>query len=231
MLTLDSVYAGYGQTEVLRNVAIEVADGEVIALLGPNGAGKSTLLRTASGLLKPNSGRIVLEGTEVTGRRPDQFAQRGVCHLPEGRGIFPSLTVRENLVVLIRNLPPRAAVESAVALFPFLSKRLSVQAGALSGGEQQMLTLTRAYLTQPRIVLIDEASLGLAPLIVDQVYDALRALADRGIALIIVEQYVQRALELASRVYILVGGEIIFQGEAGKLDPAEIYDKYLGIES
>jgi branched-chain amino acid transport system ATP-binding protein len=231
MLTLDTVTAGYGDTMVLRSVSLTVGDGEVVALLGPNGAGKTTLLRTATGFVKPRSGKVNFAGEDLTGRPPYAFVRRGVCHLPEGRGIFPSLTVAENLTIQSRERPLRDSLGEATDLFPVLGSRLKQTAGSLSGGEQQMLALSRAYITHPKIVLVDEASLGLAPLMVDKIYDALAELVTRGMSLIVVEQYVQKALALAKTVYILSRGEIIHQGPANQIDTDEIYQRYLGIES
>jgi branched-chain amino acid transport system ATP-binding protein len=231
MLTLDSVTAGYGDTTVLRNVDFTVGDGEVVALLGPNGAGKTTLLRLATGFVKPRSGRVAFDGHDVTGDAPFRYSRRGVCHLPEARGIFPSLTVGENLTVQAREVDLKQSLADLTELFPFLAKRRGQTAGSLSGGEQQMLALSRAYLTKPKIVLVDEPSLGLAPRIVDRIYEVLARFVARGISLVIVEQYVQRALALANTVYILSRGEVIHKGRAEELGPDEIYQRYLGVES
>lgn len=154
-----------------------------------------------------------------------------MCHLPEGRGIFPSLTVRENLVVQARSRELDEAVGEAAELFPVLGQRLKQTAGSLSGGEQQMLALSRAYLTRPKLVLVDEASLGLAPRAVDAIYDALAALVERGMSVVVVEQYVQKALDLATTVYVLSRGEVIHVGKAKEITTSEIYEKYLGIEA
>ncbi|MQY31115.1 ABC transporter ATP-binding protein [Nocardia aurantia] len=230
MLTLHSVTAGYGATTVLRDVTLTVGPGEVVALLGPNGAGKTTLLRTATGFVRPRSGRVEFDGTDLTGRPPHQFSRRGICHLPEGRGIFASLTVRENLIVQARGRDRDEAIAAATELFPILGARLHQTAGSLSGGEQQMLALSRAYLTNPKAVVVDEASFGLAPRIVDQIYTALEQLVAQGMSLILVEQYVQKALDLATTVYILGRGAIVHTGPAADLDPTEIYERYLGID-
>ncbi len=230
MLELQSVTAGYGESMVLRDVDFAVGDGEVVALLGPNGAGKTTLLRTATGFVKPRSGRVNFAGTDLTGSAPYKYVRAGLCHLPEGRGIFPSLTVGENLTIQARGAEKARAVAQATELFPVLGSRLRQTAGSLSGGEQQMLALSRAYITSPKLVLVDEASLGLAPLIVDKIYDALRQLVRSGMSVVVVEQYVQKALDLAKTVYILSRGEIIHSGPANQIHPDEIYEKYLGIE-
>jgi branched-chain amino acid transport system ATP-binding protein len=231
MLTLESVTSAYGQTTVLRNIDLTVSRGEVLALLGPNGAGKTTLLRTATGFVKPRTGKVVLDGRDLTGAPPHLFTRAGICHLPEGRGIFPSLTVRENLVVQVRTRHLDDALFEATDLFPVLGQRLKQTAGSLSGGEQQMLALTRAYLTHPKVVVVDEASLGLAPIVVDHIYQALKVLVDRGLSLIVVEQYVQKALELAQQVCILSRGEIVWSGPATHTDADDIYEHYLGIKA
>ncbi|KPM57046.1 ABC transporter ATP-binding protein [Frankia sp. CcI49] len=229
MLTLHEVTAGYGDTTVLRGVSLTVGDGEVVALLGPNGAGKTTLLRAATGFLRPRSGRVSLDGKDMTAEPAHRFARRGVCHLPEGRGIFPSLTVRENITIQARGRDAEKAVAEAVDLFPALGTRLRQAAGSLSGGEQQMLALSRAYITSPRLVVVDEASLGLSPRVTDTIYELLARLAERGVSLVVVEQYVQRALALARTVYILNHGAVIHAGRANDITADDIYEKYLGI--
>lgn len=230
MLTLDSVTAGYGDAIVLRNVTFMVGDGEVVALLGPNGAGKTTLLRMATGFIKPRSGSIRFRGEDMTGQAAHRYAKRGVCLLPEGRGIFPTLTVLENLRVQAGPKRVEETVAEASELFPVLGKRLNQTAGSLSGGEQQMLALFRAYVAEPKLVLIDEASFGLAPRVIDAIYESLGKLVARGLSLVLVEQYVQRVLQLASTVYILSRGEVVHAGPADKVTPTEVYEKYLGIE-
>jgi branched-chain amino acid transport system ATP-binding protein len=231
MLTLSSINAGYEDTIVLRNVDFTVGDGEVVALLGPNGAGKTTLLRTATGFIKPKSGHIEFCGEDVTRQPPHAFVRRGVCHLPEGRGIFPSLTVKENLTVQAGSRDIGRAVAEVTELFPVLGARLGQTAGSLSGGAQQMLALCRAYLTNPKLVVVDEASLGLAPLIVDKIYDALGQLVQRGMSLVIVEQYVQKVLELANTVVVLSKGQVVHVCAATDTDADEIYERYLGLEN
>lgn len=231
MLTLHSVTAGYGYTTVLRGVDFTVGNGEVVALLGPNGAGKTTLLRTATGFVKPRSGRIEFDGDNITGNAPHTYARRGICHLPEGRGIFPSLTVQENLTIQARDVNLKQSLAEVTDLFPVLGSRLRQTAGSLSGGEQQMLALSRAYITRPKVVVVDEPSLGLAPRIIDRIYEVLARFTERGMSLVVVEQYVQRVLALADTVYILGKGEVIHKGNAREISPHEIYEHYLGIES
>jgi branched-chain amino acid transport system ATP-binding protein len=228
MFELRDVTAGYGDTMVLRDVSLHVPDSSVVALLGPNGAGKTTTLRVASGLLRPKQGSVVLDGADVTKAGPYQRARRGLCLVPEGRGIFPSLTVRENLTLYVPRAQQRAAFERAVETFPVLGDRRSQIAGTLSGGEQQMLALVRAYIANPGLVLIDEASLGLAPLVVDAIFEFIERLASEGVALLIVEQYINRALALASTVYLLSQGRIVYSGPAGELDEERVFALYTG---
>ena len=199
MFELQHITAGYGETTVLRDVSITVPDSAVVALLGPNGAGKTTTLRVASGLLRPQEGVVALDGDDITRLGPYQRVRRGLCHIPEGRGIFPSLTVRENLILDSAKGKEAEAFERATETFPVLGTRQRQIAGTLSGGEQQMLALVRAYVSNPKVVLVDEASLGLAPLVVDNIFQFLEKLANEGVALLLVEQYVSRALALGER--------------------------------
>jgi branched-chain amino acid transport system ATP-binding protein len=227
MLELSGITGGYGSTTVLRDVSFSVPRGSVVALLGPNGAGKSTTMRMASGLLRPQQGRVTLEGKDVTRATPSRRARLGVCHVMEGRSIFPSLTVRENL----RLQAPRHSSKSDVLdrteqAFPHLAQRRNQIAGTLSGGEQQMLALMRAYLSNPKVVLVDEASLGLAPVIVDQIFDFLSRLARDGVSLLIVEQYAERVLAIATTVYLLNQGGVVHSGPAGDLDEEQVFALY-----
>jgi branched-chain amino acid transport system ATP-binding protein len=228
MLELRNVVAGYGPTRVLRDVTLAVPAGSVVALLGANGAGKTTLLRVAAGLLRPESGRLLVDGADVTGLPPHKLVGRGVCHVPEGRGIFGSLTVRENLLVQSRRGEEKQAVEKAASAFPVLGMRLDQVAGTMSGGEQQMLALARAYVQTPTMVLLDEVSMGLAPRVVDEIFEFLRLLAREGASLLLVEQYVTKALALADYVYLLHRGEIAFAGEPGELDGTDLFARYMG---
>jgi branched-chain amino acid transport system ATP-binding protein len=228
MLELRNVCAGYGTGRVLENVNLVVPDGAVVALLGPNGAGKTTLLKVMSGLLRPTSGRVLLDGVDVTGASPFELARSGVCHVPEGRGIFPTLSVADNLRLQAPRTVDRRAVELAAAVFPRLAQRRNQLAGTMSGGEQQMLALSRAYVAEPATVLLDEVSMGLAPLIVDEIFSYLRRLASEGISLLVVEQYVARALDLADYVYILNRGRIRFAGEPAEVGDSTVLESYLG---
>jgi branched-chain amino acid transport system ATP-binding protein len=229
MLRLDHVTAGYGDTTVLRDVTLAVPDASVVALLGANGAGKTTLLRVASGLLHPTHGTLSIDDRDVTGRTPHVLAGYGLCHIPEGRGVFPELSVRENLQLFA---PPGAEKEQLLRVldaFPQLERRLDSPAGTLSGGEQQMLALGRSYAARPSIVLLDEVSMGLAPLIVDEIFVFLARLASEGAALLLVEQYVSKALAVADYVYVLDRGAISFAGEACELESEDLFARYVGV--
>jgi branched-chain amino acid transport system ATP-binding protein len=228
MLSLREVDAGYGGTRVLHNVTLHVPAGSIVALLGANGAGKTTVLRVAAGLVKPTSGALWVDGTDVTHWAPHALVAKGVCHVPEGRGVFPSLTVRENLVVQCKRGEEDKAYEAAASVFPVLGRRLDQVAGTLSGGEQQMLALMRAYIQNPKTVLLDEVSMGLAPIIVDEIFEFLRTIAASGCSLLLVEQYVTKALELSDFVYLLHKGRVQFAGEPGELDGEDLFARYLG---
>ncbi|GAA0619801.1 ABC transporter ATP-binding protein [Sporichthya brevicatena] len=229
MFSVTDVTAGYGESTVLRGVSLEVPDGTVAALLGPNGAGKTTLMRVAAGLIRPRSGRLSLGGADITRSSPNQRVKRGLCHIPEGRGVFPSLTVRENLSLQSAPGQQAQSIERAVSAFPRLGERLPQLAGTMSGGEQQMLALARAYIQNPRVVLLDEVSLGLAPKVVDEIFEFLAKLRDGGAALVLVEQYVNRALALADQVYLLNRGEIVFSGSPDQVDEATLFEQYVGV--
>jgi branched-chain amino acid transport system ATP-binding protein len=229
MLELRNITAGYGSHTVLRDVSLVVPDNAVVALLGPNGAGKTTLLRVASGLLRPSAGRILVDGVDATGWPPHKLSQAGVCHVPEGRGIFRALSVKDNIRLQAKNgfeADPTGAVADA---FPRLGERLTQRAGTMSGGEQQMLALARAYVAGAKTVLLDEVSMGLAPKIIDEIFEYLHRLASQGAALLLVEQYVARALELADFVYILNKGRVQFVGESAELGEEQILASYLGV--
>jgi branched-chain amino acid transport system ATP-binding protein len=228
VLELRGVSAGYDTGLVLRDVNLVVPHGSVVALLGPNGAGKTTLLRVASGLLRPAAGQLLLDGVELTGKPAHELAGRGICHVPEGRGVFPALTVADNLRLQAPPALDRRATSTAASVFPRLGERAGQMAGTLSGGEQQMLALAHAYLAEPKVVLLDEVSMGLAPKIVEEIFGYLRQLAESGRSLLLVEQYVKRALELADYVYILNRGQIRFAGEPAEVGDEAILESYLG---
>jgi branched-chain amino acid transport system ATP-binding protein len=229
MLELRGVSAGYGNQTVLRDVDLTVPDRSVVALLGPNGAGKTTLLKVAAGLLRPASGHVLLGGQDATGWSPHRLSQEGLCYVPEGRGIFRELSVRDNLRLQAPPAIDREAVDRATEAFPVLGQRLTQRAGTLSGGEQQMLALAHAWLSSPKLVLVDEVSLGLAPKLVDQIFDYLHQITTQGVALLLVEQYVSRALGLADYVYILKKGRIQLVAEPAQLNDEDILASYLGV--
>jgi branched-chain amino acid transport system ATP-binding protein len=228
---MRSISAGYGATTVLRDVSLTVPDGSVVALLGRNGAGKTTLLRAACGQLPPSKGQIEVDGQTMTRRPVHDYARMGLCHIPEGRGLFRTLTVRENLRLQSPRGREAESIERATTVLPALGRRLDQTAGTLSGGEQQMLALARAYVSDPRLVFLDEVSMGLAPKIVEEIFGFLHTLRRSGAALLLVEQYVQRALQFADYVYILNRGTIVFAGEPGELDGDEVFRTYVGAQA
>ena len=227
-LELSHITAGYGRATVLRDVDLVVPTGSIVALLGPNGAGKTTLLRVASGLLTPTEGTVAVAGNDMTRRRASQRARAGVCLIPEGRGVFPTMTVRDNLLVQVPPWGTATDFERAFEAFPTLRRYLDQPAGRLSGGEQQMVALSRAWIAQPSVILLDEVSMGLAPLVVDEIFVALRRLAGTGVTLLLVEQYVQRALDMADSAVLLDRGSVTFAGAASALDRDALLHGYLG---
>ncbi|MCA1844459.1 MAG: ABC transporter ATP-binding protein [Actinobacteria bacterium] len=227
MLALESVVGGYGETTVLRDISLTVPEASVVALLGANGAGKTTVMRVASGELRPRAGRVVMDGQDISTAPPFRRWKLGVCHIPEGRAVFPGLTVRENLVTFAKAGADEALTRATEA-FPVLAQRMAQRAGTLSGGEQQMLALARAYVTQPRVVLLDEVSMGLAPKVVDDIFAFIGLLARTGASLLLVEQYVSRALELADHVYVMSRGRVTFSGPPAELDEENVLAGYLG---
>jgi branched-chain amino acid transport system ATP-binding protein len=230
MLTLDvsSLRSGYGRTEVLHGIDLRVPAGRAVVLLGANGAGKSTLLRTIAGLVPARCGTIALQGEAVEHLPAHRRAQRGICLIPEGRGIFRRLTVKENLVMHGGRRNLGEVIDRAVARFPKLGQRLAQQAGTLSGGEQQMLALARALVTEPVVVLADELSVGLAPVVVDEILEAIAVLEAEGRSMLLVEQYVERAVELADYVYIMNKGKVVFVGEPAQCASGAVFERYLG---
>lgn len=228
-LSLAGVNAGYENTTVIRDVGLEVRPGSVVALLGANGAGKTTTIRAIAGIASVSRGSISFDGKDVTSLKPSSRAKLGLCTVLEGRSIYRTLTVQENLL-MFTPLNGRATgnVDLAVEAFPALRTRLNQVAGSLSGGEQQMLALSRAYLANPKIIILDELSTGLAPLIVAEIYDRLRSLAGSGVSLLIVEQYIDLALELADWVYVMARGAIASSGPANDIGLKSILASYLG---
>jgi branched-chain amino acid transport system ATP-binding protein len=227
-LRLDRVRAGYGRSVVLHDVDLVVPAGRAVALLGANGAGKTTLLKVAAGLLRPMTGEVWL-GDRPIGRLPEYARTRdGVCLIPEGHGIFRELTVAENLAMFVGGRRRGDGIERAVMTFPVLGERLGQTAGTLSGGQQQMLALCRALVTDAHLILADELSLGLAPVVVDEIFAAVDVLRAEGRSLLIVEQYVSRALAVADYVYILHKGRVAFVGEPEQCAEQQIFEQYVG---
>ncbi|MHB8220329.1 MAG: ABC transporter ATP-binding protein [Acidimicrobiales bacterium] len=228
VVQLRSVRAAYGRIEVLHGIDLEVHPGEVVALLGPNGAGKSTALMVASGQLAPTAGCLHILGRHANGIRPEILARAGLCTIPEGRGIFPNLTVAENLTVMTYGGVSRRHVhEQAFARFPRLAERRRQVAGTMSGGEQQMLAMARALSVDPAALLLDEISMGLAPLVVDELYELVAQIAADRVAVLLTEQFARAALGVASRVALMAQGRIVAQGRPDSL-PTDLADAYLG---
>ncbi|MEY2423918.1 MAG: branched-chain amino acid transport system ATP-binding protein [Acidimicrobiaceae bacterium] len=228
MLELRDVRAAYERIEVVRGVSFEVGEGEVVALLGPNGAGKSTTLKVIAGLLAPSSGDVFLAGRRVKGARPEALARAGLCLIPEGRGIFPNLSVRENLRVATHTGRRFADLEaSAFDRFPRLADRRDQVAGTMSGGEQQMLSLARGLASEPGLLLLDELSMGLAPLVVESLYEKVREIAREGVSILVVEQFARVVLDVADRAAIMVNGTIRAMGSPEVVEQ-ELHSAYLG---
>ena len=226
MLELDGVSAGYGRVRVLHGLSLVVPEGAVVALLGANGAGKTTTLRVISGTLPVADGEIRIDGKSVKGLSAYEMTRRGVTLVPEGRGVFPALTVAENLDLAARSHHGRSSPERATAIasvldrFPVLGQRQDQKAGTMSGGEQQMLALGRAFLSDARLLLFDEISMGLAPLIVAELFEAVAALRDEGKTVLLVEQFLTYALHLADLCYVMAKGRVVFMGDPGELRQA-----------
>jgi branched-chain amino acid transport system ATP-binding protein len=223
LLALEGVTAGYGRVEVLHDLSLRVPAGSVVALLGPNGAGKTTTLNVISGTVETRRGRVLLDGRNIRRLSPYQRSRRGVTIVPEGRGVFPGLSVDENLDIAV-HAPTgvdeawrREQLEHVLQLFPRLRERASQRAGTLSGGEQQMLAMSRALLARPKVLLLDEISMGLAPQVVQQLFDAVAQLKAEGMTIVLVEQYLTYALRLADICYVMGKGRIAFLGEPAEL--------------
>lgn len=233
MLNVEGLRAGYGRLTALNSIDLTVARGEIVFVVGPNGAGKSTLLKTIAGLQAPFGGTITFEGSRINGMAPEKLCREGLVLVPEGRHIFRTLTVEENLALGGMGRKDKDVLagdlEHVLDTFPILRSRFKGVAGHLSGGEQQQLAIARAILQQPALIMIDEPSLGLAPLVIDQVYDSLRALNRDGMTLLIVEQSTARILDLADRVYVLRNGNVVLSGKVDEIggDKA-LEDAYFG---
>jgi branched-chain amino acid transport system ATP-binding protein len=235
VLELNDVHARYGAITALRGVSLTVSQGELVALLGVNGAGKSTTLGSIAGVLRPSQGRISFEGASILGKSPEQIARLGISLVPEGRDIFPSLTVEENLRLGAfthrEKSEYRRNLDEVYDLFPVLKERLQQPGGTLSGGEQQQLAIARALMSSPRLLMLDEPSLGLAPALVDQIFELIARLHQRGVTILLVEQNVDRTLEIVDRAYLLNTGLIKAQGTPQELRThTDIEGIYLGVQ-
>ena len=227
-LRLEHITAGYGAIDVVTDFSLQVPTGQVVALLGPNGAGKSTVLKAASGEITTSEGKVMLHEGDVTGWSSDRLARRGMCLIPEGRGVFPNLTVADNLrMASFARVPVETVKERAVAQFPRLGEYMGRTAGTLSGGEQQMLAVARALATEPTMLMLDELSMGLAPIVVETLYESVKQIAASGVSILIVEQFADAVLEIANSALIMLHGKITFQGSPADVDAA-LSESYLG---
>ena len=233
LLRLEQLQVAYGGIRAVKGVDLEVGQGELVCLIGANGAGKTTTLRAVTGLVRAAAGRVLYDGQDITGLKVPQIARRGLALVPEGRGVFAQLSIEENLAMGAYARNDRAGiaadVERAFTLFPRLKERRSQTAGTLSGGEQQMLAIARALMSRPRLLLLDEPSMGLAPLMVERIFEVVRTIAAEGVTLLLVEQNARLALETSHRGYVLEGGLVAFSGRAADLlgDP-RVREAYLG---
>ncbi len=233
MIRIEGLNAGYGPLQVLRGVTLDVGEGEIVAVLGSNGVGKTTLNNTISGLIKPSSGSIYFDDVLISGRDPVEIVDMGLIHVPEGRKLFPNLSVKENLELgsYRRGKPNRASkLERVLGVFPKLKERLFQTAGTLSGGEQQMVAIARGLMGEPRVLLLDEPSLGLSPLLVEQMFTLIKQINESGLAVILVEQNVIQSLAIANRAYVIAEGTVAMSGPAAALrENSDLKRSYLGL--
>ncbi len=234
MLTLENIHSYYGHIHALKGLDVEVNEGEIVTLIGSNGAGKSTTLRTISGMMHPKSGKVIYKGKDISRKPPHEIVKLGMVHVPEGRGIFPTLTVKENLEMGAYLVGDQALIEERMEngfrLFPRLKERIGQHGGTLSGGEQQMLAIARGLMMGPEILMLDEPSMGLAPILVELIFDIIKELNQQGTTILLVEQNALMALSIANRGYVLQTGEIITSDSAAKLkDNPEVQEAYLGM--
>ncbi|MCX8027229.1 MAG: ABC transporter ATP-binding protein [Thermodesulfovibrionales bacterium] len=234
MFEVRDLIGGYGKLEVIKNINFDIKEGEILSIIGPNGAGKSTLLRALTGLLPNLKGSIRFLGEELCGKPPHYYASVGIAHVQERHRVFGTMTVRENLLMGAYIKTKRQSIEknleTVFELFPRLKERLKQQAGTLSGGEQQMLTIGQALMMMPRLILLDEPSLGLAPLLINSIYDALMKLNEQGMTILLVEQNVKKALQISQRAMLIENGEIVLQGNSQDIKNNETINKvYLGM--
>jgi branched-chain amino acid transport system ATP-binding protein len=233
LIKVENLAAGYGLVEVLRNISLEINQGEVVAVLGSNGVGKTTLNNCLSGLIKPNNGKISFEDEVISNKSPEEIVDMGLIHVPEGRKLFPNLTVKDNLELgsYRRGKSNRSSnLENVLDIFPKLSERISQTAGTLSGGEQQMVAIGRGLMGDPRLLLLDEPSLGLSPLLVEQMFELIKKISDNGLTILLVEQNVTQSLSIADRAYVIEEGSIAISGlSKDLLKNADLKKSYLGL--
>ena len=233
LIKVENLAAGYGLVEVLRNISLEINQGEVVAVLGSNGVGKTTLNNCLSGLIKPNNGKIFFEDEVISNKSPEEIVDMGLIHVPEGRKLFPNLTVKDNLELgsYRRGKSNRSSnLENVLDIFPKLSERISQTAGTLSGVEQQMVAIGRGLMGDPRLLLLDEPSLGLSPLLVEQMFELIKKISDNGLTVLLVEQNVTQSLSIADRAYVIEEGSIAISGlSKDLLKNAELKRSYLGL--
>jgi branched-chain amino acid transport system ATP-binding protein len=234
LLTIDNIHSYYGHIHALKGITVEVNEGEIVTLIGSNGAGKSTALRTISGMMHPKKGRIVFDGRDISKMEPHEIVYQGMVHVPEGRGIFPTLTVKENLEMGAFTVDDAKLVEERMEngfnLFPRLKERIDQFGGTLSGGEQQMLAIARGLMLNPRLLMLDEPSMGLAPILVELIFDIIKKLNEQGTTILLVEQNALMALSIAHRGYVLQTGEITVTDSAVQLRSNKAVQKaYLGM--
>ena len=233
LIKVENLAAGYGLVEVLRNISLEIKQGEVVAVLGSNGVGKTTLNNCLSGLIKPNNGKIFFEDEVISNKSPEEIVDMGLIHVPDGRKLFPNLTVKDNLELgsYRRGKSNRSSnLENVLDIFPKLSERISQTAGTLSGGEQQMVAIGRGLMGDPRLLLLDEPSLGLSPLLVEQMFELIKKISDNGLTVLLVEQNVTQSLSIADRAYVIEEGSIAISGlSKDLLKNAELKRSYLGL--
>ncbi|MBT2616753.1 MULTISPECIES: ABC transporter ATP-binding protein [unclassified Bacillus (in: firmicutes)] len=233
MLKIEDINVYYGNIQALKGVSMEINEGEIVTLIGANGAGKSTLLKTISGLLKPKQGKVLFEGESIGGKAAQAIVKLGISHVPEGRRVFANMTVAENLELGAYLRKDKDGIhkdmEKVYELFPRLLERIKQQAGTLSGGEQQMLAMGRALMAKPRLLLLDEPSMGLAPLLVKQIFNIIQEISESGTTILLVEQNANLALSIADRAYVVETGRIVLSGNAEELTSSEeIKMAYLG---
>lgn len=233
MLKVDSLNVYYGNIQALHGVSLEIKQGEIVTLIGANGAGKSTLLKTISGLLKPKQGELLYENTSISGKPAQAIVKRGISHVPEGRRVFANMSVEENLELGAYLRKDKAGIEEdfdkVFQLFPRLNERRKQQAGTLSGGEQQMLAMGRALMARPKLLLLDEPSMGLAPILVKTIFDIIKMINNDGTTILLVEQNANMALSIAHRAYVIETGKVVLSGTAAELNASDqVKQAYLG---